>query len=171
MVQSFMYSNTIGAYYNNAVEQVMSPGKGPDGSDGYYIADADGSMDCATLKTNFDKLDNQIQYWYGILQGGNNNSTELQNLNKIINVQRTKKDYYAELMLRNCSTVPQTTDEGTPTIPPSYDPAAAPDENKGGIMTFITANPLATAAIIAALIVAITYWNKKPQRKKRRKAA
>jgi len=167
MVTPFMQS--IGAYYNNAVEQVMSPGKGPDGSDGYYIPNADGSMDCATLKTNFDKLDNQIQYWYGILQTGSNNSTERENLNKIINIQRTKKDYYAELMLRNCSTATQTTDEGTPD--PYEVPEPTPtDENKGGIMTFITANPMATAAIVAALIIALTYFNKKPQRR-RKKAA
>jgi hypothetical protein len=166
-----MYSNgrVIGKNYENALDQVKNPGMGTDGADGYFIPDATGSMDCATLKTNFDKLDNQIQYWYGVLQGGDNSSAELQNLNLIINLQKTKKDYYATLMLRNCSTVTDTTDPGTPN---PYEDQPAPDgaENKGGIMTFITANPLAAAAIAVALIIALTHFNKKPQRK-RRKAA
>jgi hypothetical protein len=101
--------NTIGAYYENSLDQVMNPGRASDGSDGYFIPDASGSMDCPTLKTNFDKIDNQIQYWYGILQTGDNNSRELENLNKIINVLKTKKDYYSTLMLRNCSTATTTT--------------------------------------------------------------
>ena len=168
MVRSFMH--TIGANYNNAVEQAMSPGRGPDGSNGYYIEDPTGTMSCAEMQTNFDALENQIQYWFGILQTGSNNSTERENLNKVINIQRTKKDAYANLMLRNCSNAPQTTDPGTPDPYPTPEPTPD-DQSKGGIMTFITANPLLIAAIVVGVIVIVTQMNKRPRRAKRRKAA
>src|SRR3982751_5991929 len=103
----------IGAYYENGLDQVMNPGRGPDGSDGFYIPPADGSMSCTDLKTNSDKIDNQLQYWFGILQTGNNGSRELENLNKIINVLQTRKDYYSTLIIRNCTIVPETKDPGT----------------------------------------------------------
>jgi hypothetical protein len=176
MVKSFVNAvgGTIGAYYENSLDQVNQPGKGPGGSDGYYIPSADGSMDCATLKTNFDKLEAQILYWYGILQSGDNNSRELENLNKIINVQDSKKDYYATIMLRNCTTTPTTTAPPDP-VPGTDYPGEVeqkePTDSSNGIMTWITANPILAAALAAGLIIVITQMSKKKQYKKRRKAA
>ncbi len=135
--------NTIGAYYENSLAQVNQPGQGPNGSDGYYIPDATGSMTCSELQSNLDKIENQILYWYGIIQSGNNGSRELENLNKIINILRSKKDYYNQVMLRNCTTAPTTTVEPEPVVPdytdPEFDPATvptttAPNNNTGLIL-------------------------------------
>ncbi len=116
---------TVGAYYENSLDQVNQPGKGPGGSDGYYIPNPDSSMTCSQLQTYHDSLDNQINYWYSIIAAGSNNSRELENLNKIISVQRSKKDQYSDYMLRNCTTAPTTTVEPLPTEQPpfpDYDP-------------------------------------------------
>jgi len=119
--------NTVGAYYENSLDQVNQPGKGPGGSDGYYIPGPDGTMDCATLQTYKDKLENQIEYWNEIIRTGSNNSREMENLNKIIAVQTGKRNLYNEYMLRNCTVNPETTPvpETLPTDQPTlpdYDP-------------------------------------------------
>lgn len=135
----------IGANYSNSLDQVLNPGNGPDGSDGYYIPGADGSMSCADLKTNFDKVENQMRYWFGILQTGNNSNKEKENLNKIINALQSKKDYYSTIMLRNCSIAPETKDPGTvPDI--STDPGGNPI-NSGSPSTSNTAIAVGLVAV------------------------
>lgn len=132
--------NKIGAYYENSLAQVRQPGQGPDGGDGYYIPDANGSMTCSELQTNLDKIENQIIYWFGIIQTGNNGSRELENLNTIINVLRSKKDYYNEVMLRNCTTASTTTVTPDPAIPDYTDteettiPTTTQPNNNTGIL-------------------------------------
>lgn len=180
MVRSFVNSvnGTLGANYENSLDQVNQPGKGPGGSDGYYIAPASGSMDCPTLKENFEKLVSQINYWYGILQTPGNSNKETENLNKIINVQRSKKDYYSTVIMNNCTVVPELPIPADPgqVDPGTIDLPRETGESNNGIMTWVTSNPyLAAGLAIGAILLISNLSKKKTVRyryiKKRKKAA
>lgn len=92
-----MYNyQTIGNYRSAALRDINNP------ISEFYIEPANGVMSCQNLSANYDKLQQQIDFWFSEINAGKNKKEEA-NINSIIAIQQAKQDQYAALMQDKCT--------------------------------------------------------------------
>jgi hypothetical protein len=165
MVKSFLH-NSVGATAPiiDDISNTMTAG----GT--YWVDDPISSMTCAVVQANSDRLDSVLDYWYTMLQTGGFSTVVYGNaVNQVLSYLGVKRAGYDGLMEKcatQTSTNPTTTNPGTPAT--TNNPDLPAPQNSNSIMTWITANPVLSAAIAAAVIIGFTYFTK-PKRKQTRR--